>query len=877
MTRTKKLSLIVLFVVFVTALFTLTACFGVGDEGGGGGGGGGAPKTITISIDETAEVGASVLLEKSANFSPFLQDNIKYEFTANTCDASFSHSKKNNYWYTYVTADKPGEATIKLSYVENGETVAVSNTVTITFYANTINTVEDLKGIAQSDKTFVLGADIDLSSESNWAPISGFKGTLIGDGYKITNLTISDRTTASNLGLFGVLEGTVKDLTIENANIAARGNAGIAGIVAGTNKGTIDNVTVSGTISIDYYDSVGGIAGFNDLGYITNCTNKATVSGSNKVGGIVGEGCIQGEYITQNVNEGDVSGKESVGGVVGYLTCKDRKNTTKYTYTFTDNTNEGDVSGTTSVGGVIGNSQPLRNSYYSSYYNNYIELSLLTNNGAVTATGDNVGGVLGNSIRTPIITVSENNGDVTGRNYVGGLVGNAPSLEIKAAGMPNRNKIEGNAYVGGFAGYAGIIHDASNVGQVVSNGVIVESGQANSYVGGIAGYCTGLIDCENNSSITVTVAGCYVGGLGGYVSIGANDRMTGNRNVGDITGFDSTGGIVGYLTIPDFGDTDKRTFNVTDNENSGNISGTTKVGGLFGSSEPNRNKYYSSYYDNYFAMSLLTNSGVVIASGDYVGGIIGYGVRNATLAVGENSANITGKNYVGGLVGYSSLLNIKATGFTNTNIITGYGYVGGIAGYAGLVEDAKNNGQVISLGAIAESSNSCAYVGGVVGYCRGILNCENYSAITVNHGGDYVGGVAGYVYVNKNDLFDGNVNTGNVTTNCNNVGGVAGYVFSPDFADTTSRTFTLTGSSNSGTVIGNTYVGGIIGYVNAKDSVYYSTHYYNYMQVTYCQNTGTVQGNSGVGGIVGYHYHLKTDADLMNTNSTTSGSLIGSN
>ena len=99
---------------------------------------------------------------------------------------------------------------------------------------------------------YKLTSDIDLSTESNWQPIEGFTGDLNGDGYKIANLTI-DAVNVENIGLFGTLEGTVEDLTFKNANITARGDAGKAGIVAGTNKGLISNVTVEGLVAPEYY------------------------------------------------------------------------------------------------------------------------------------------------------------------------------------------------------------------------------------------------------------------------------------------------------------------------------------------------------------------------------------------------------------------------------------------------------------------------------------------------------------------------------------------------------------------------------------------------------------------------------------------------
>ena len=50
-------------------------------------------------------------------------------------------------------------------------------------------------------------ADIDLSAYPNWEPINMCNGTYDGNGFNVTNLTIS-RSTEDRIGLFGDLSGT---------------------------------------------------------------------------------------------------------------------------------------------------------------------------------------------------------------------------------------------------------------------------------------------------------------------------------------------------------------------------------------------------------------------------------------------------------------------------------------------------------------------------------------------------------------------------------------------------------------------------------------------------------------------------------------------
>ena len=161
-----KKALYVLGIVFlISVMFGMAGCGLFGGKSDTGGSGGGNEKTITISIAEEGKVGEKVLLEKQANFTPFYQKNILYEFIGeNTCLAEFSHELEDNWWNTYIIAKQSGEATIQLSYIQDDAVVAKSNSVTIRITANTIATVEELKAIAGTDQAYELSTDIDLSS-----------------------------------------------------------------------------------------------------------------------------------------------------------------------------------------------------------------------------------------------------------------------------------------------------------------------------------------------------------------------------------------------------------------------------------------------------------------------------------------------------------------------------------------------------------------------------------------------------------------------------------------------------------------------------------------------------------------------------------------
>ena len=134
---------------------------------------------------------------------------------------------------------------------------------------DTIWTATDLQALAAyvnegndcNGRTFKLGANIDMANVANFTPIGNlqskpFKGTFDGQGHTISNLTVNGERYN---GLFGWLEeGTIKNLTIDNANISGYSpyRADCGGLVGFNKAGTIENCTVDAQVS-GYY--TGGI------------------------------------------------------------------------------------------------------------------------------------------------------------------------------------------------------------------------------------------------------------------------------------------------------------------------------------------------------------------------------------------------------------------------------------------------------------------------------------------------------------------------------------------------------------------------------------------------------------------------------------------
>ena len=146
---------------------------------------------------------------------------------------------------------------------------------------------------AQKDRSIncTLTADIDLTGK-DWSPIgtnfyNSYTGTFDGGGHTIMGLTVT--TNDQYVGLFGRLgkAGTVKNVVMEGIQITSNHMFGCTGGVVGYSWGTIENCSVSGSVSGT--DCVGGVVGSQKAGSIIGCSSSATVKGKHYVGGVAGE------------------------------------------------------------------------------------------------------------------------------------------------------------------------------------------------------------------------------------------------------------------------------------------------------------------------------------------------------------------------------------------------------------------------------------------------------------------------------------------------------------------------------------------------------------------------------------------------------------
>lgn len=219
-----------------------------------------------------------------------------------------------------------GEYTYTVSLAAaKGYIIEDDGSYTVTSADGLMNIAELVNG-GKSNINITLDTDIDLTGK-DWTPIgtdydNSYKGTFDGGGHTITGLTFT--TNDEFAGLFGWLNraGTVKNVVMEGVQITSNQiYGGSIGGVAGYSWGTIENCSVSGSVSGTVY--VGGVVGAQIGGSITGCSSSATVKGTVDVGGVAGQtnssATLTACYATGNVIiEIDPVKNISGGGLVGF-------------------------------------------------------------------------------------------------------------------------------------------------------------------------------------------------------------------------------------------------------------------------------------------------------------------------------------------------------------------------------------------------------------------------------------------------------------------------------------------------------------------------------------------------------------------------------
>ncbi|MBQ7476209.1 MAG: filamentous hemagglutinin N-terminal domain-containing protein, partial [Selenomonadaceae bacterium] len=505
---------------------------------------------------------------------------------------------------------------------------------------------------------YMLGGDIDLAGVLNFKPL-GYNMTFEdyrnesdainfnGLNFKISNLTM-DNSSTSNVGLFSVFSGTLKNLRLQNVNVT-------------TSSGYYDDMETPPSV---YAGSLIGLIGYYGGGYKTyydvlqyRNSKEATLNTS-----------IKNISLTSDSEDGNVIEGTNSGGLIGnvgtavedfiddytvYVT-----NVGSQTVTFENIESFADVSGEQYAGGVVG-VQVIGDILFKN----------VINKGSVT--GINAGGILGGTSYMHLEDEGDTKGNLTfnrvsnlgvinGTNVAGGLFGggNTSNSTLTIKQSWNEGNIFSSSDVSGSAG--GIAGSVTSVAKLdvdqIFNSADIEGGGR--FTGGLFGYLgsisssatlknsynTGKVDGKN-------VLNSNVGGIVGQFNA-SNGDISNVYNTGDVVQGQDTGGLIGNFS----GNSLKNSYNLGKVQGYGDTYNEPRTGGIIG-------RWNNGTISNVF------NTGNV-SEGLYVGGLLGSGYTNKTMTNAYNLGTVTSSRSdakIGGILGYVQSKD-SSTKFTLNNV-----------------------------------------------------------------------------------------------------------------------------------------------------------------------------------------------------------------
>lgn len=554
-------------------------------------------------------------------------------------------------------------------------------------------------------------AAVSLSTGSE-AGLGGVVGVNSGTGTigLVDSLGITNGGTrgSSNVGgVIGINNGTLNSAYNESIVSGKDNVGGIIGDNAGTyngadkkwESGTIENVvnatSVTGRDKTSTQDDdgvskyVGGIIGINS-GSVTNGRNNGTITGTNYVGGLVGNNADVNSVLTDLVNDSSasISGNQYVGGIAG---------SNAGTISATDNAliNRGSITGNQYVGGVAGENTGIISNTVSNivlnahgenakYFGGVVGQNSGLIDGAtnssdinITAVGGTyVGGIIGKNTKEGTLKGEiRNEGSVFGKSQVGGIIGENNNNNVLQGTAYNRLKVTNDGTVDAEeGGAAGIFYQ--NNGDIkyadISNNGVVNGGNKDGGTGGLFGINIGNITESTLTNSGTVVGGGIVGGLIGTNNVGGLIGV----NTGTITGGRDNADSYYKYQIYNNGVINAGTWNDADNNgivDNGEITlgvNGTNIGGLIG--------------DNKGDLTAGYNTGAInAANSENVGGIAGSNsaaisqVFNTVMTPDGENQTITGGTNVGGLIGNNSGTLSNAY---NTTGVVGNANVGNAVG-----------------------------------------------------------------------------------------------------------------------------------------------------------------------------------------------------
>ncbi len=283
------------------------------------------------------------------------------------------------------------------------------------------------------------------------------------------------------------------------------------------------------------------------------------------------------------------------------------------------------IAGDSDVGALAGNAV---NSAISR-----IQIRAVNASSKLSATGANIGGILGRITGTTITNVTSDlsivGGNTENADNVGGIVGYVSSSDISYA--TSSGSVFASGGVESVGGLVGEVHYNSTISYSSASGNVSSSGNYNNRYGGLAGYV------NNNSTVSYSSASGSVTSSGDY-----------NRAYGGLFGTVSTNSNVSYSSA---------SGSVT---SSGELS--NNYGGLVGRVERNTQVSYSN------ASGSVTSSGQVNKN---YGGLVGFSIGevrhswSSSSVFASNPAGLVSNNT--GNLKFSYALGFASYGLVNTN------------------------------------------------------------------------------------------------------------------------------------------------------------------------------------------------------------------
>jgi filamentous hemagglutinin family protein len=348
-------------------------------------------------------------------------------------------------------------------------------------------------GMGSGTTTLESTAVLDAS-----APNGGNGGAITVNGYKVVLDQIAPLNVSAPAGHPGtiVVDPTTLDI----------GSASALETVDGTASYLTAPICLTANISLTQSNglpypwiplgtsSSAFTGSFNGNGYtVSGYTITASANDAGFIGYLGSGGIVKNLGVSGTVNGGSYS---AIGGIVGY----NASGTVETSY------NTGSITGSAYVGGVVGQNTGM------------VEYSY--NTGVLSGTAPQVGGVVGQNSGT--VEYSYNTGNVTGGNYVGGIVGFNNTTTGTVEYSYNTGSVSGTNYVGGGVGYnnTGLVEYSYNTGSVTGG----------SDGGGIVGLNTGGTYTDNYWNTSATISSGNTTGVGNSSSpVGGVSGLTSSQ------------------------------------------------------------------------------------------------------------------------------------------------------------------------------------------------------------------------------------------------------------------------------------------------------------------------------------------------------------